>query len=96
MNETIITNERLQSICKFYDCSPDGAMVVNQDWIVTKVGDILCIPYYYGIYNYALKSEDWIIHMAEKVWVNLNTFIPAYIEACKRKGLKVVSMRISY
>lgn len=96
MEECIISIERLQRICTSHNCDWHGAKVVNQDWIVTQAGDILCIPHSYGIYDYALEKDDWIIHMAEKRWVNLNTFLPAYFEACRRKGLKVVQMRISY
>jgi len=35
-------------------------------------------------------GENWLEHMVEKSWVDMNTFIPAYITACYRAGVKKV------
>lgn len=39
-------------------------------------------------------GENWIAHLSEKRWVDMNKFIPAYIEACIRAG--VTTVRISH
>ena len=35
-------------------------------------------------------GQNWLGHMAGKRWVDLNTFVPAYIEACRRAKIETV------
>lgn len=88
--------DKIQNICENNGCDCNGATVINEDWIVTKVGDILSTKRGYGIYDNQLKKDDWLKHMAGKCWVNFNTFLPAYFEALRRKGLKTIKIRIDY
>jgi hypothetical protein len=39
-------------------------------------------------------GENWLEHMSEKCWVNMNTFVTAYIRACHLAGIK--SVQIAY
>ena len=50
----------------------------------------------YVICSDVLDHDDWILLLTVKRWFDANTFLPAYFEACRRKGLKVVQMRIDY
>lgn len=62
------------------------------DWEVSEEGDLYCDDASYYIGAERLGTENWLCHMAGKKWVNFNTFIPAYIEACRRAGVKTVKI----
>ena len=63
------------------------------DWEVSPSGDMYCADASYHIAAERLGTENWLDHIAGKTWVNLNTFIPAYIEACRRAGIKTVKIQ---
>lgn len=65
----------------------------NPDWTVTATGTMKATRYDYVIDSSRL-GENWLEHMSEKRWVDMNTFVPAYIIACARAGVKIVE--ISY
>lgn len=64
----------------------------EQDWAVSKDGDIKHKETGYYIAAFRLGRENWLGHMANKRWVDFNTFIPAYIEACHRAGVTTVAI----
>lgn len=63
----------------------------RSDWYVDGEGYLCHKGEYYEIDPDRL-AENWIGHMARKRWVNMNTFIPAYIEACERAGVQQVNI----
>lgn len=75
---------------------PSGYEEYNIDWFLTPDGDMFNAWSDYEIESDRLDEDDWILHCIGKRWFDANTFLPAYFEACRRKGLKVVQMRISY
>ena len=64
------------------------------NWKVDRNGGISNERAWYFIDPCRLGTENWIEHMSQKVWVDMNAFIPAYIEACRRAG--VTNVKISY
>jgi len=56
------------------------------EWHVTAEGDIIHLPTNFTIRSHDIAGTDWLSRMAEKNWVDMNTFYPAYREACHRKG----------
>jgi len=47
------------------------------DWVITTYG-IECLDKYYPIEKYRLYEVQWLPHMAEKNWINLNDFACAF------------------
>lgn len=52
--------------------------------------------YQYEIEPRRLTEDDWIIHLAKKRWVDLNSFIPAYFEALAKQGIKEITIKTQY
>lgn len=91
-----MTQEELKRICEWHNVNPDGMWQINKDWLVSRTGDLIGgMNFGYGIFDYQ-GGETWIPHMAEKKWVDLHTFIPAYIEALCRRGHKRYRLKLSY
>jgi len=53
----------------------------SADWKVEKDGTMVHRRTGYTITSERL-GENWLNHMAEKNWVNMDTFVRAYIHAC--------------
>ena len=72
----------------------------NNEWTVTDEGDLVCKDRHYLIEKERLTEMgwniNWISHMAEKKWVNLNSFIPAYLLALKRAGVKTLTIDVDH
>ena len=72
----------------------------NNEWPVTDEGDLVCKDRHYLIEKERLTEMgwniNWISHMAEKNWVNLNSFIPAYLLALKRAGVKTLTIDVDH
>ena len=69
--------------------------VWEKDWEISPEGDIKHKENGYEIGHDELGAEqdmgqNWLGHMAGKRWVDLNTFVPAYIEACRRAKIETV------
>lgn len=79
----------------FWVC-PNGYDSYNDDWHISPNGDLMSSKSGYEIGSDVLEHDDWILNLSEKRWFDANTFIPAYYEACRRKGVKIVQMRIDY
>lgn len=58
------------------------------DWVVSESGDMDYKDGTYIISDDTLHMGNWILHMSEKSWVNMNDFIPAYLQAMKNAGLQ--------
>jgi len=50
----------------------------------------------YDLDEKRLKEQDWILHMLEKRWCNMNDFIPAYLHACKNAGIQILTIKTYY
>ena len=57
-------------------------------WVLEKDGTMLHDNPYYYIEGGSLTATDWIPHMAAKNWVNIKTFLHAYLVACRVRGIK--------
>lgn len=75
---------------------PDGYDTYNEDWYLSTDGDMCNSRSDYFIEADRLDEDDWILHCMEMAWFDGNTFLPAYWEACRRAGIKEVTMKISY
>jgi hypothetical protein len=75
---------------------PKGYEEYNSDWFISPDGDMMNARSCYQIGCDELDHDDWFLHLSEKRWFDANTFIPTYFEACRRKGIQTVLMRISY
>jgi len=92
-----MTKEDIRKACEYMRVDPDGADLVNSDWIVSKTGDMLGHPSFeYLIQDDQLKYDYWMTHMVEKTWVNADTFVEAYIEALCRAGIKELVCDVSF
>lgn len=88
--------EEIKKICDWHNVDPEGVWQINEDWLVSRTGDLIGGRNFgYGIYDYQ-NGDTWIPHMAEKNWVDLHTFIPAYVEALCRRGYKEYTIKLSY
>ena len=65
----------------------------SSDWMVEDDGTMVSKQNGYTITHERL-GENWLQHMAEKTWVNMNTFVRAYIHACAIAHVK--SVQIGY
>jgi len=65
-------------------------------WKVYRNGDINFDNGYYFIDANRLKTEDWILHLMEKGWVDMNDFIPAYFQALQNIGVKHIKIQSFY
>ena len=77
------------------DC-PSGCEEYNGDWFMSTFGDLYNAWVDYSIPHTRLGEDDWILHLMNKDWFDANTFLPAYMEACRRCGGVVVQMRLRY
>lgn len=68
----------------------------QKDWAISPNGDLKHIKMQYCIPADRLEEEDWILHLTEKAWIDFNTFIPAYFEACRRAGIKNIKIITNY
>jgi hypothetical protein len=71
--------------------TPNG---VFGDWVVTKQGDLDYNNGRYFISCERLKEKDWLSHMQEKGWIDLNDFIPAFWYACKINNIVNLTIKI--
>ena len=69
--------------------------VYNKDWEISPKGDLVGWGYYW-ITSDRLNENDWILHLMEKAAFDANTFIPAYFEACRRAGIKEITIITHY
>lgn len=69
----------------------------SKDWEVKTDGTMISkLKPHYTISGNRLTEKDWIKHLLEKGWVDMNTFIPAYFYALKMIGKKEVLITANY
>ena len=78
-----------------FDNKPYKEKYVFGKWVVSKNGD-MCHDNKYDIISSRLTEENWIIHLSEKVWINWNEFIPAYLQALRNANIKKVTILSDY
>ncbi len=66
------------------------------NWHVSENGDMNFKNGRYQIFGYQLSQDNWILHMLEKDWVNLNEFVPAYFHALRNIGYENHTIKTSY
>ena len=76
------------------DATP--AWATQFEWEISPEGDLCHKKMNYHIYSNQLHEKNWILQMMEKGWCNLNAFIPAYLEACRRAGIKELTIITTY
>lgn len=82
---------------KIVNALPFEEVDVVPDWTVEEDGTLINKRMGYEIGPDQLRDQnDWILHLMEKPWVNLNSFIPAYFLALRRLGIKDAIVRTSY
>ena len=65
-------------------------------WKVNKNGDMDFDNGRYFIYGNRLGHEDWILHLMEKNWCDMNDFIPAYFKALQNINVKYLKIQSFY
>lgn len=63
----------------------------ESDWKVGPDGSMTHEDPYYFIEGCRL-DENWLEHMSQKKWVNMNTFVRAYIRACYTARVNTVQI----
>lgn len=76
--------------------APEGFEEFNIDWFISPKGDLLSRRGDYNIEFCFLSMPDWILILSEKRWFDANTFLPAYYEACRRAGIKEITMKVDF
>lgn len=73
-----------------------GWDLFNNDWFLSPKGDMYSPFGRYEIVASRLKEDDWCLHLSDKTWYDENTFLPAYLEACRRAGIREVKIITYY
>ena len=68
----------------------------QKDWTFSKTGDLTSTKTGYCVTCDRLTEPDWILHMSEKTWVDMNTFVPAFFRALEVSGHRSVRITTSY
>jgi len=83
---------RIETMNDFLERLRNSRPKWEPEWRISDRGDIEHKKNGYYIEKERL-AENWLEHMAEKKWVDMNTFVPAYAEACHRAGVKTVKIQ---
>ncbi len=65
-------------------------------WLVYPDGTLEHKQNGYLIGANRLRNDDWILHLLEKSWVDMNDFIPAYFQAMRNAGIQHATIRFYY
>lgn len=85
--ENLMTGQPIAGKATDYDAK-------TNDWTVGSDGTMSHKRYYYIIEGRSLYEGNWLDHMMQKTWVDMNTFVPAFLEACSRA--RVEEVRVKY
>ena len=94
MSNTIDTKYKSAFMRRYF--RPEGYEPYNDDWFLSRKGDMLNRLSDYNISHDTIGHGDWLIHLMEKRWFDANTFIPAWFEACRRARVKTVRMDVGW
>lgn len=75
---------------------PEGWNEYNEDWYLSPAGDMLSSRSGYGITADDLVQPHLFLQLADKRWFDMNTFFPAFVEACKRRGFVTITLHVDY
>lgn len=64
------------------------------EWSVNTNGDLWRGNYF--IDGDRLLEKNWMIHMMEKSWINMNDFVPAYFHALRNRGYEEITQLVYY
>lgn len=89
----------------WYETVPDEVLIKSADkasrislnqqyspfheWTISEEGDIKHEQPTYCIDSDRLHETDWLQHMVDVGWVDLNDFVPLYLQALSKKGYKL-------
>lgn len=62
---------------------------VFHEWFINEEGDIEHTRPPYLVDANRLNESDWLEHVAEKMWVDLNDFVPLYLRSLSQHGYKL-------
>lgn len=65
-------------------------------WAIGTDGTMVHESPYYYIEGSRLNNENWILHMADKRWVDVRIFVRAFFTACRIRGLDKVTIRADF
>lgn len=65
-----------------------------KDWVVRIDGTLEHADPSYTIDGSNLKEGSWISQMNEKTWIDMNTFMDAYLFALSRAGVDKLEIKI--
>lgn len=65
-------------------------------WTANLEGDVVYEKTGYNITSDRLMEYNWLIHLMEKNWVDLNAFIPVYMQALKNTGRTELKTALFY
>ena len=88
-NEIIPTRRQYVAEPHPDDCGGVKFTRFNRHWCLSEDGDMACGCYFIDSHR---LSEEWVEHLMGKNWFDANTFIPAYVEACRRAGVRQVNI----
>ena len=92
-----MTQEEIREICESHEIDPRDAMLFNDEYILSRTGDIICGPNWgYSIWDNQLRNHIWFSHLSMKKWYNADLFVPAYIEALCRHNIEEVVCQLDF
>lgn len=77
-----------------YEKVKPSDVIIFGDWVVDIEGNLDCPKACYFIEKDRLTEDDWISHLMGKVWLDFNTFLPAYWEALMINKIKDLTINI--
>ena len=96
-NPNECTKQTYEKCCVNLSVENEKTKEFSKDWEVERNGTMVSkVRPYYIIDNDRLTEKDWIVHMLDKGWVDMNTFIPAYFYALKIRGISELRITIDY
>lgn len=93
-----MTQKEIYEICEQWYIDPVGAELFNEDWIISRKGDITATHNFgcYALYAGELNNPKWFAHMKHKRWCDMENFVGVFIEALCRIGLNKIEMNKDY
>ena len=96
-NQNDMTKETYKKFLVDLSAEIDKTEEFLKDWEVERDGTMVSkVMPYYVISSDTLTEEDWIAHMLSKELVDMNTFIPAYFYALKKRGIRELRITVDY
>lgn len=78
----------------FVDLTKDYPKPWDGTWYIKDDGSMLNLHTGVEIEGDRLDEDDWFLHEIGRQ--DMNAFVPAYFEACKKKGIKELKIKTQY